>query len=127
MGSEGVAEHMGGKGFGDARPHCPSPENFPKSLPGQGSSPTRDKYGFGYSVLEQGWSGLLAIGVEALPLPKLFKIYLSFGAKVCSAPVIDRFFKTIDFLMIFDLDDLDERNYRFFFDFIENEDDKSNS
>lgn len=36
-------------------------------------------------------------------LPKLFEAYLRFGAKVCSPPAIDREFGTIDFLVIFDM------------------------
>jgi len=36
-------------------------------------------------------------------LPKLFSAYLRFGAKVCSPPALDRFFGTIDFLVIFDM------------------------
>ena len=37
-------------------------------------------------------------------IPKLFRMYLSIGAKVCSPPAIDRVFKTIDFLVFFDID-----------------------
>jgi putative hemolysin len=39
-------------------------------------------------------------------IPKLFRTYLRFGAKVCSTPALDRQFKTIDFLVIFDLAEL---------------------
>jgi putative hemolysin len=35
-------------------------------------------------------------------IPRLFDTYLRCGAKVCSEPAIDRAFKTIDFLVIFD-------------------------
>ena len=31
-------------------------------------------------------------------IPKLFNIYLRYGAKICGPPAIDRMFKTIDFL-----------------------------
>jgi putative hemolysin len=40
--------------------------------------------------------------LEAARIPKLFRTYLRYGAKVCSAPAIDRRFKTIDFLFLFD-------------------------
>lgn len=42
-------------------------------------------------------------------LPKLFQTYLRFGAKVCSPPAIDREFKTIDFLVMFDFAAIDEK------------------
>lgn len=48
-------------------------------------------------------------------LPKLFRIYLRHGAKVCGPPAIDRQFKTIDFLMLFDVEAMSERQVRTFF------------
>lgn len=48
-------------------------------------------------------------------LPKLFRIYLRHGAKVCSHPAIDRQFKTIDYLVLFDVDAMSERQVRTFF------------
>ena len=48
-------------------------------------------------------------------IPKLFRVYLRHGALVCSPPVIDRRFKTIDFLVIFDVTTLDEKRFRTFF------------
>ena len=47
-------------------------------------------------------------------LPKLFLTYLRYGAKVCSSPAIDREFKTIDFLVIFDFETLDDITRRLF-------------
>jgi putative hemolysin len=49
-------------------------------------------------------------------VPSLFRTYLRYGAKVCGPPAIDRAFKTIDFLMLFDLEELDERRYSLFFE-----------
>ncbi len=49
-------------------------------------------------------------------LPKPFLTYLRFGAKVCSEPAIDREFKTIDFFVIFDLEMLDDKHRRLFFE-----------
>ncbi|MCP3957654.1 MAG: GNAT family N-acetyltransferase [bacterium] len=48
-------------------------------------------------------------------IPKLFRIYLRHGALVCGPPAIDRRFKTIDYLVIFDVDAMDERRFRTFF------------
>lgn len=43
--------------------------------------------------------------VAAIPpkIPKLLAAYLALGIKLCGPPAIDREFKTIDFLMLFDL------------------------
>ncbi len=53
--------------------------------------------------------------IAAVEIPKLFKIYLRFGAKVCGAPAIDREFKTIDFFVIFDVDSMEKRTHRMLF------------
>ena len=50
-----------------------------------------------------------------VPLPTLFRTYLRYGALVCSEPAIDRDFKTIDYLVLFDELGLDERSHRIFF------------
>jgi putative hemolysin len=42
-------------------------------------------------------------------LPPLFKVYLDMGAKVCSEPAIDREFGVVDFLIVLDVEKLDER------------------
>jgi putative hemolysin len=42
------------------------------------------------------------------------RAYLTIGAKICSAPAIDREFKTIDFLTILDLQTLHPRVARRF-------------
>lgn len=51
---------------------------------------------------------------DELKVPKLFQSYLKIGTKVCSEPVIDRKFGTIDFFVIFDAARLDRR-YRLMF------------
>ena len=48
-------------------------------------------------------------------IPKLFRIYLRHGAKVCGPPAIDREFKTIDYLVLFDVAAMDEKRIRTFF------------
>ena len=52
----------------------------------------------------------------SVDLPILFKTYLRFGCKVCGRPAIDRDFKTIDFLVLMDIDGLSPRVHRMFFD-----------
>ena len=49
-------------------------------------------------------------------LPTLFRIYLRHGAKVCGPPAIDRRFKTIDYLVIFDVDAMDPRMFETYFE-----------
>ena len=51
---------------------------------------------------------------DAFELPKLFRTYLRFGAKVCSPPALDREFKTIDFLVLFDFAVMDEKHRQMF-------------
>ena len=54
------------------------------------------------------------LGLGQVKLPKLFSTYLGIGAKVCSPPAIDRRFKTIDFLVIFDIEEMDSRARKLF-------------
>lgn len=51
----------------------------------------------------------------AVHIPKLFRIYLRHGARVCGPPAIDRDFKTIDYLVLFDVGAMDEKRTRTFF------------
>jgi putative hemolysin len=48
-------------------------------------------------------------------VPPLFAIYLRYGALVCGPPAIDRGFKTIDYLVLLDVDALEPRAFRAFF------------
>lgn len=48
-------------------------------------------------------------------VPKLFRIYMHYGAKVCGPPAIDRQFKTIDFLVLFDVFEMDVQTRKMFF------------
>ncbi len=50
-----------------------------------------------------------------LELPPLFEIYLRYAGRVVGPPVIDRDFKTIDFFVLFDVEDLSDRARRLFF------------
>ena len=48
-------------------------------------------------------------------IPRLFRTYLRYGAQVCSPPAIDRQFKTIDFLVLFDVAEMDQETAKLFF------------
>lgn len=48
-------------------------------------------------------------------IPRLFRIYLEYGAQVCGPPAIDRHFKTIDYLVLLDIQKLSEKQYHMFF------------
>ena len=63
-----------------------------------------------YTCLYEG-----SLAEVACEIPKLLKVYINFGAKICSPPGLDREFKTIDFLVLFDLQGLSKRAYESFF------------
>lgn len=48
-------------------------------------------------------------------LPELFNLYINLGAKTLSKPALDTAFKTIDFMILVDLENLDERTRTLFF------------
>lgn len=56
-----------------------------------------------------------ALKIEHMTIPKLLRVYMMFGAKVCSPPALDTDFRSIDFLTLFDLRGLSERAYNSFF------------
>lgn len=47
-------------------------------------------------------------------IPKLFQLYLDVGCKVCSPPALDKQFKTIDFLVLLDLETISEQTRALF-------------
>jgi putative hemolysin len=47
-------------------------------------------------------------------IPRLMRVYISTGARICGPPALDRAFKTIDFLTFYDIKTLDEQAARFF-------------
>ncbi len=49
-------------------------------------------------------------------IPPLFDMYLRYGGKVCGPPALDREFKTIDFLVMFDVEAMDPRSRAMFFE-----------
>lgn len=55
---------------------------------------------------EQAW--------KEVTLPQLFRLYIDVGAKVLSKPALDKDFKTIDFLILVDIQQLDERTRALF-------------
>jgi putative hemolysin len=52
--------------------------------------------------------------MEIQSLPPLMDMYLRHGAIVCSYPAIDREFKTIDFLMLLDVNKVSEETRQLF-------------
>lgn len=46
-------------------------------------------------------------GWAEVKVPTLMNTYLRYGAKICGRPAIDREFRTIDFLALLDLDEMD--------------------
>ena len=48
-------------------------------------------------------------------LPPLFEMYVRLGAKVCGPPMYDDTFRSIDFLVVLDLANMDDRHRRIFF------------
>jgi putative hemolysin len=76
-----------------------------------------------YRVLPMpGYECTLADGTPAgrapegpeVKIPKLFGTYLRYGAKLCGPPAIDRFFGTIDFLALLDVEKVDPRTFQQF-------------
>ena len=56
----------------------------------------------------------VVLEVEKAKVPRLMRVYLSLGAKVCSPPAIDRMFKTIDYLTLFDTEKLTAQALAYF-------------
>lgn len=55
------------------------------------------------------------INSDNIKIPDLFRMYLSIGAKLCSAPALDRQFKTIDYLILLDTHEMTEESRKLFF------------
>lgn len=66
----------------------------------------------GYACYEPGFEVDEPMEVN---IPRLFRTYLNYGAKICGPPAIDRLFRTIDFLVILDIARLDSTTQRMFF------------
>jgi putative hemolysin len=47
-------------------------------------------------------------------MPRLMSIYIDYGARICSEPAIDRAFKTIDYLVLFDMEHIPEKLMKVF-------------
>lgn len=62
-------------------------------------------------------SGLVDDQIKSgeVSIPQLFRLYLEQNAKVCSYPALDRKFKTIDFLILLDIQQLPEHSRALFF------------
>ncbi len=70
---------------------------------------------FKVSALKKSVSNDFKTTQEEIELPKLFKTYLRIGAKVCSAPVLDAEFGTIDFFVLCDSQKINEKYRKMFF------------
>lgn len=66
----------------------------------------------GYECYSDGFTVKERVQVK---IPRLFRIYLNYGAKVCGPPAIDRLFKTIDYFVILDIAGLDQKTIAMFF------------
>ncbi len=53
---------------------------------------------------------------EPVPIPRLMRTYLQYGARIAGPPAIDRSFGTIDYLAVFDLQGISPRIRRMFLD-----------
>jgi putative hemolysin len=47
-------------------------------------------------------------------IPRLMRVYINTGARICGPPAIDRAFQTIDFLTFYDIETLEPQAARFF-------------
>jgi putative hemolysin len=72
--------------------------------------------GFACELAEDELAEGQSAGAQTVQIPKLFRSYLRFGAKVCGPPAIDRQFKTIDFFVLFDAAALDGRARQLLFE-----------
>lgn len=70
-------------------------------------SPREDK-----RVIPASYIPLDKPGIE---LPALVNIYLRIGAKICGEPAIDRDMKTVDYFVVFDLEEINSKYRRMFF------------
>lgn len=71
-----------------------------------------------YAPVQRGYACAVESGDESVLLPvkipRLLNSYLGMGAKVCSPPALDRQFKTIDFLVLLDVQNMSARARRLF-------------
>jgi putative hemolysin len=57
-----------------------------------------------------------ATKLPRVKMPKLFGTYMRYGGLVCGPPAIDRSFKTIDYLVLLDVDAMDQKMFSTFFE-----------
>jgi putative hemolysin len=51
---------------------------------------------------------------EPIEMPPLMKMYIRYGAKIVGLPAIDREFKTIDYLIVLDINKVERETFRLF-------------
>ncbi len=54
-------------------------------------------------------------GMKPVELPPLVRIYLRVGCKVCGEPAVDREMRTVDYFVVFDLENLGRKYFKLFF------------
>ncbi len=69
----------------------------------------------GWECYPEGFEPRGGAGPTEIELPRLFQTYLRYGALVCGPPAIDRSFKTIDYLVLLDVDGFDDQTRRMYF------------
>ena len=53
---------------------------------------------------------------ETFEVPKILNVYMTYGAEICSYPALDKEFKSIDFLTLFDIKKMKQKHLDFFYD-----------
>ena len=53
--------------------------------------------------------------MKPVELPPLVRIYLRVGCKVCGEPAVDREMRTVDYFVVFDLENLGRKYFKLFF------------
>jgi putative hemolysin len=59
-------------------------------------------------------TALAANDTAPVRIPKLMRLYIEYGALICGGPAIDRVFKTIDYLALYDLETMSEKVRKMF-------------
>jgi len=76
---------------------APVPDDDPAPVPDDDAAPVPDDDPAPDSIPDAG-----EISSTLVKIPRLMRTYLSQGSKICGPPAIDRAFKTIDYLALFD-------------------------
>ena len=89
--------------------------NAAHAFPGRGGPPARERPRLAAPRLRVRAARSRGLAEEPVDIPPLFQSYLNLGAKICGPPAIDREFRTIDFLVVLDVRELEGHVFRSFF------------